>query len=90
MKYSNKLIREILVELVNGESVSKLSRKHGISERTIRRWRDLIELIVGRHHPRDEKPKTTKKRPAAKIEKPSCLNLTIAIEIKLPLPLDDL
>jgi transposase-like protein len=88
MKYSSELIRKIMVELFNGESVSKLSKKHGISERTIRRWKDLIgdlKLVVGRHDPLNKKPKTKTKPHTDKIKKPPFINLSIAIEMRLPL-----
>lgn len=38
-KYSNELRMEIILEVESGASVRRTARKHGVSERMVRRWR---------------------------------------------------
>jgi transposase len=82
------LIRKILIELYQGQSVANLAKKYGVSERSIRRWAKFFEdlvMVFYRNRPYAEKPKTMKKRLIGKIKKTSIKNQTITIQIKFPL-----
>jgi transposase-like protein len=81
MKYPDAAIHSVLNDLFEGDSISRLSRKHGISEKTIRRWKREWLVKVGIDYIKRNRSSLSKKMDSDKAYPPDME--VVIIEIRL-------